>query len=430
MRNLFTSFLSTGAIQIANLVTGILAARLLLPEGRGELALLLLWPILIAELGSLGLNTAVSYKSARRETTSPEIFSATVWLVAALSPLLIGAYAAAVLFAFDGQRPAVVSMAWVCAAIVPLHLYSLALVSQFQGEQRFGPFNVLRSLMHFFYLGLVLLLVALSLADVQGFAFAFLGAIAATGAVAVGMAARLGWLSLVPDTRMMLDMLRYGVRVHVGNMLNIATRKLDQLLISLTLAVSDLGLYVIAVTIAGIPMIVTATTDLIAFPKMAQQDSDEGRQFVLGRYLRATMFLVGPCVAVLILAAPEVIALLFGAAFLPAADIARLLLLSGIAFVFRTLFASYLRAGNRMMIVSKVEAAGLILTVAALALLVPLYGLVGAAAAQLVSVTLPVFWCVALIRRVQPFDIVALLTPRRADLDVFREALARRRAGA
>ena len=44
MKDLFVSFIATGAIQLSNLASGILAARLLGPEGRGELAVVILWP--------------------------------------------------------------------------------------------------------------------------------------------------------------------------------------------------------------------------------------------------------------------------------------------------------------------------------------------------------------------------------------------------
>lgn len=429
MRNLFTSFLSTGIIQVANLVTGILAARLLMPEGRGELALLLLWPVLVADLGSLGLNTAISYMSARGRATSRQIFSATAWLSALLTPALIGVYAVAVVIVFADKRPDAVAMAWILAALIPVHLYSLSLISQFQGQQRFGQFNFLRSMVHLAYLVFVLLLLATSRSSAPGFAAAYMGATAATGIVALTMAIRLGWPSLAPDRQVMRETLRYGVRVHVGSMLHVANRRLDQLLISVTLAVSDLGLYVVAVAVAGIPLLITTTTDLIAFPKMAEQDDDEGRRLVLGRYLRATLLLAVPCIGAMILLAPEFIDLLFGPSFVPAADLSRVLLLSGVAFAFRVLLATYLRAGDRMMIVSKVEAAGVAVTAASLLVLVPTLGIMGAAIAQLVATTLPVFLCIALIRREQAFDLVDLLTPRQAELDVFREAVARLRPG-
>lgn len=429
MKNLLISFLSTGFIQLANLVTGILAARLLLPEGRGELALLLLWPVMVAELGSMGLNTAVVYKSARRETGSNEVFAATAWLTAAICPVLMAVYAAVVVLVFDGKRDEILSMAWICTAMIPLHLYSLSLVSQFQGEQRFGAFNILRSSGHIAYLALLLAFIAAGQTGVSDFAWAFIGALTVTVIAALIFAGRLGWPGLAVSRDTIADMFRYGVRVHVGNVLNIASRRLDQLLISVTLAVSDLGLYVVAIAVSAIPMMVTATTDLVAFPKMAEQDSDDGRQYVLGRYLRATLLIVAPCVGILIFAAPEFIGLLFGQSFVPAADVARVLLLSGIAFAFRTFINSYLRASNRMLIVSQVEGSGIAITAVALAVLVPLFGTMGAAIAQLLAGSLPVVLAVVLIRRSGNFDIAGLVRFRTEDFDVFRDLIARYRTG-
>ena len=51
VRDVSISFATTLYIQVVNVATGLLAARLLLAEGRGELAALMLWPGLVAELG-------------------------------------------------------------------------------------------------------------------------------------------------------------------------------------------------------------------------------------------------------------------------------------------------------------------------------------------------------------------------------------------
>ena len=425
MRNLFISFLSTGFIQLANLATGILAARLLHPEGRGELALLVLWAVLVANLGSMGLHTAVTYTGARRETAPSKIFASMIWLSLALSPVLMGVYAIVVETVFAGQRPAVLSMAWIYMAMIPIYLCSHALVSQFQGEQRFGRFNLLRPTVHVAYLVFILAALAAGAATVTGFATAYLAATAASGLAALVMAVQLGWARLVPDFRVMREMFLYGLRSHVGTVLFIANSKLDQLVISVVLAVGDLGLYVVAVTVAGIPLLIASTTDMLAFPKMTEQDSEEDRRAVLGRYLRATLCLVLPAIAVLVVIAPELIALVFGRSFLPAANVARVLLLSAVPLAFRVFLASYLRAGDRMLILGKVEAVAVAVAVAALGVLVPLFGTMGAALAQLAATTLPVVVCIALIRREQPFDLVALLTPQQRDVAVFRDALAR-----
>jgi O-antigen/teichoic acid export membrane protein len=427
MKNFVASFLSTGIIQLSNLATRILAARLLLPEGRGELALLVLWPILIADLDSMGVNTAVAYRSARGDTEPREVFAATVWLSALLCPLPMAAYALAVLPVYGDQRPEIVAMAWIFVAMPAIHLYSLALISQFQGEQRFGTFNLLRTVAHLFYLVFILAMIATGGIGVTGFAWSFMTASAATGAVALVLAGKQGWIGLRARIETIRGLFVYGFRSHVGNVLAIANRRLDQLLISVTLAVSDLGLYVIAVTVAGIPMLITATTDLLAFPKMAAQQDDAGRQFVLGRYMRATLWLVVPAAAALIVVAPEFIRLLFGSAFLPAADIARILLLTSVAYVFRVLLSSYLRAADRMMIIARVEAIGVAVTAAALAVLVPLFGLTGAAVAQLIAYSVPVGVCIWMIARDHPFDFAEIMRFRTADFDVFREVAARYR---
>ena len=61
------------------LVTGILAARLLGPVGRGELAAIQTWPSVMATIAMLGLPEAVVYFSAKeREQSGRYLGSAMV----------------------------------------------------------------------------------------------------------------------------------------------------------------------------------------------------------------------------------------------------------------------------------------------------------------------------------------------------------------
>src|SRR2546427_4815425 len=55
------AFATEGALLLVGLLTGPLAARLLLPEGRGALAAVLFWPQLLAGIGLLSLHEAVTY---------------------------------------------------------------------------------------------------------------------------------------------------------------------------------------------------------------------------------------------------------------------------------------------------------------------------------------------------------------------------------
>ncbi|HSE05616.1 MAG TPA: hypothetical protein VLK35_15820, partial [Methylomirabilota bacterium] len=54
-------------------VTGVLLARMLGPDGRGYLAALILWPLVITQLGNLGIPSALTYSIARDPLSSRAI---------------------------------------------------------------------------------------------------------------------------------------------------------------------------------------------------------------------------------------------------------------------------------------------------------------------------------------------------------------------
>ena len=251
MKDLFTSFLSTGAIQIANIATGVLAARLLLPDGRGELALLILWPALIADIGALGVNTAVAYYSARKEFSPERVFAAAAAIVAVLSPLLMAAFVLLMPSLFAGHRPELMNVGWVFIAFIPIHLFLHCLISQFQGAHEFTIFNILRAKQHYLYLGFILLFVWRFGATPAAFGYAYIAANAAALAGGLVLAWRHRWLSLVPDRAVIRELLFYGVRFHVSVLLAIANRRLDLVIVTLVLPPAELGLYVVAGTIQG-----------------------------------------------------------------------------------------------------------------------------------------------------------------------------------
>src|SRR4051812_16126319 len=90
MKRLSISFITTLIIQLVTIFGGILSARLLLPQGKGELTAILLWPSLLAILGNLGLFDALSFFSASKSKSLSKIVSSGVILVGLLSILLVG----------------------------------------------------------------------------------------------------------------------------------------------------------------------------------------------------------------------------------------------------------------------------------------------------------------------------------------------------
>lgn len=425
MKDLLTTFMSAGMIQLIGIVTGILAARLLLPEGRGELAILLLWPVLIADLGSFSLSASSGFHMARKQATPQEIWANTFLFVTILFPILIGVF---VLFApmiYDGQRDEVLQLTYVCAALIPAYLYALSLMAIFQGAQKFGPYNLLRSLVHFSYLGIVLLFLAFQPPSVENFVNGYVGAHILLLAVTLWLSWKQGWVSIRPNAEVMRSLFLYGLRTHAGVVLALANRRLDQLIVSVALAATDFGFYVVAMAIEVPIFFVAVTIEILLFPKIAAQETEEGRQQVLGRYFRAALILVVPATIVFLIIAPWLIGIVFGAAYLPAGDAARVLALSGIGYTLKTMLTTYMRASNRMRIVTLSEGAGILVTVVALAALLPTLGLMGAAIAQVLAFTIPALFMAFLVGRETGLSLAGLFRFEKRDWQVFGELTAR-----
>ena len=58
------TFSTSLAIQFCGLITGILTARILGATARGELATVMLWPVILTNLGLLGCNWALAREVA------------------------------------------------------------------------------------------------------------------------------------------------------------------------------------------------------------------------------------------------------------------------------------------------------------------------------------------------------------------------------
>lgn len=425
MRDLLTTFLSAGMIQFINIVTGILAARLLLPEGRGELTILLLWPVLIADIGLTSLNTSVSFHMARNQQAAREIWAGLTVFVTFAFPVLIGIFFLFVPMIYSGQRPEVIELTYLCAALIPAYMYALCMMALFQGAQKFGPYNVLRSLVHFGYLGLVLLMIAFRPPSLETFVYGYIAAHVLLLGVTLWLCQKEGWISFSKPTAMVRTLFAYGLRMHVSVVLAIANRRLDQMIISIALAATDLGYFVVAMTVEG-PLFLAATTmELLLFPKIAAQKNEQGRQEVLGRYFRASLILVVPATVVFLVLAPWLIGLVFGRAYLPATDTARILALSGIGFTLKVMLTTYMRASNRMRVVTIGEGIGVVVTVISLAALLPTLGLIGAAIAQVLAFTIPALVMAYLIRRDTGLSLPGLFRFEKRDWHVFGELTAR-----
>jgi O-antigen/teichoic acid export membrane protein len=425
MKDVSVSFVATGLIQVANIATGLLAARLLLPEGRGELAEIMLWAGLIVEFGIIGLSDALLYRAATGATSPRSLFAAAALITAVLSVVLVAAgFAIEPLVINDSARTLELALAYL-VPFVPLYLSALFVATIFQGQLDIVTWNLLRGTVALGYLLFIGIAWWSGHATVEGFAIANLIGTGLALALGLLLLARRGWIGWRTEPGTLRGLVIYGAKVHAGELLNSARQKIDQALVALWLPHAELGLYVVALTVANGPLILAQTLGNLAFPKISNQTELGGKTVVFGRYLRFTLAVTIACTAVLLPINPWLIPLLFGQPFAPAATVANIMLLGLPAASAKILFMNALKAWDRSLVIVKAEAIGLTAAALSLVLLLPSFGIIGAAWSLVVANLVATAVMAGSLQRSLGLPVLALFRPTADDWTLATDLLRR-----
>jgi O-antigen/teichoic acid export membrane protein len=392
-RRPFTLSLATSAaIQCCNALTGILLARSLGPVGRGELAAVLLWPSLLAAVGSLGVSEAVTYETATGSSPVRAVVGSGLAVAALQSLVLVCIGAVVASLVHGGHDARVARSTYLYLAYIPLNLVSIYAMGVLNGLQRFFAYHALR-LVVIVVVASGLLLLAISRAlTLRAAIVTYLIANAITAAGAILALRRQRALSLAwrPDT--LRRLLGFGLRSHTTNVASLLNEQLDQLVISVFLAPAKLGLYVIAVTLTSATTIIGSATSMVVLPVVASLRDPADRAAAATRYVG--WVLVGAtCVALPMMAfTPLLIRVLFGEGFLGAAGVARVLLLAAILLSANRVIGAVLKGVGRPLDAGMAECLSLVATVAGLALLLPRLELLGAGLTSLLAYCSTTIW--------------------------------------
>jgi O-antigen/teichoic acid export membrane protein len=411
-RAISLSFGASVAIQALNAVTGILLARSLGPHGRGELTAVMLWPNLLAVVGSLGIVEAITYHAARAAAPPHHLVGSGLALGLVQSVTLAGAGALVVPQVLGDYGPAAVSSAYLYLAYIPLHFLALYLMAIIGGLHWYGTFQALRMLVILLSAAGVVVVAAAGMLTVRTAVAAYLVANLAT-ALAAAVALRVWRTRPRVDRGLVRRLLAFGARSHGGTVSSTLNERLDQLLISVFLAPASLGLYVVAVTLTSLTSLVGTSTALVALPSVAStpagpQQLRKARRLIVVTLL-CSLAVTGPVLLFL----PTLVDVFFGVAYRGAVNPGRVLLAAAVAFSVGRSLGAVLRAVGRPLDAGLAELVALGATVLGLAVLLPLLGLMGAALSSLGAYVLGAGWMAVRLARALRVSPWALLLPDR-----------------
>jgi O-antigen/teichoic acid export membrane protein len=375
------TLLGRGATIGIGLLSSIVTARYLGPDGRGVLAALSVITGLALQFGNPGLHTGNVYFVARDPRRAAAVLGNT-FVVSVGAGLLFGAAAVLCAWARPGWFPGLpFGLIVLTSAVLPFQFMILLYQNTLLGLGEVKAFNV-------FEVGnkaAIFALLAIYLAAFGGgpagavVLFAVMGVL--FGASSALYCARRVPFRPVLDRDLFVEMIRYGARVYASCLLSFLVIRSDVLLVNYFRGVGETGVYSIAVQVADTLLLLPVTVGMILLPRVAAElrDRQEG---ITARVLRHTALLMTLlCGAAFVLVDP-VVRLLYGPGFEGAIRATRCLLPGVWALGLNGVLMNHF-GGQGMPAVTIVGPfMGLILNLSLNLAVVPRFGIVGAAVAS------------------------------------------------
>jgi O-antigen/teichoic acid export membrane protein len=318
-RGLFGSFAGNVVAQSLGLTSGILAARFLGPLGRGELATIRFYPMLLALLGSFGIQQAVAFALSRRPDDEGGILRAGFWLsiLIAVPQALLAAMLLPYLISHDKQYLTWETQ-WFFAYVI-VDYARMTLLSADQGAFRFSRYNIFKVLPLIGYVAGMALMVWFEMATSHFFALCYqLGPLLAL-MVQISFAWKhlaAAW-PLAEDMRMLW---KSGMSFQLPHFLGHLLEHGSLFIVVSVLPADDVGLFMVALAIAMAQFATAIAFMQVGFVKIAGEATRSAALAAFIRQFRAAQVAMVGLSCVVLAASPYLIRIGFGESFLAASD--------------------------------------------------------------------------------------------------------------
>ena len=375
-----------GALLSLTLVS-LLVARTSGPPGVGIFILLRVLPWLVSTVVSCGLFGAAPYFLAGPARSEPR-YRPTIFAVAVVSGALGG-----ILWA--GASPLLQDVLFPSLSIGLVALAGITVLTQAlestckacsQGRNDFAGANRIIVLEELLFLPAYGVLFALGVPDGIAIVLALIFGDSATSFQGWVRLARRGFFAGAgrPAVALARRVLRFGLRAQVGTLLLLANARLDFAIVGALVGPAALGVYAVASRYAELLRLPSTAFNYVLYPEFARDDGPAAARKA-SRLIPRVGWIPAAAAIPLGLSAPFVIRFLFGNEFAGAVGPAAILLVGLSGGGVGAIATAFLYGQGRPGLNSVAMGAGLAATVVLDILLIPPFGIVGAAVASSVA---------------------------------------------
>jgi O-antigen/teichoic acid export membrane protein len=421
------TIVSRFVLAIVIFATDIALARLLGPSARGRFALVLLTSQLAALIVGWGMDSALGVVSRRDPETARRGFAnALVWSAGVggfCVVLACWAYGLPTDVRPNGPLASLIpnlsSQQFLFAALaIPGELFFAIGLFALLGRGRILAYNQIRILRRAMLLVLAVGTAAIARLSLDTALVMNLIALAITVVAVCWVARRDGTFSVRPSRPLLAEELRFGSRAIIGTIAERLQFRADAFLVNLIVGVRATGIYSVTSGLAETLWYIPNSLGTVMFSRAVDPQSDAGR--IASVLTRTTLAVALVTALPAFVFGPRLVRFFYGARFSDAGVALRLILPGVVAYSVVAVLSRYIVGRGRPGIGTLILVAGLATNIVSNLLLIPRFGINGAAASSSISYILTAGLTLIAFRRLSGRGVIETLVVRRSDLAALR----------
>jgi len=397
-------------------------AWFLLPAGRGSYAVCLIFSILLAYIFAFGFDIAFSYFVSSKKISLSEAFTYSLFLVPLISFVADITGYIVLHLQFEFTQKATYSSFLLALLYVPVFLFTNIYIQIFTAINQFKYYSLMLVLRELDRLLLILLFILGLSLGVDG---ALLAIICSDLIIIFSSFLIFKFKYKIQIVKINFGKLKeifsYGLRYYFGNISNILNFHMGTIILSFFATKVEIGLFSVATVITTrVEMIPDAFFSVI-FPRVAA--SVDGRKELVAQCARISGIICCLILLFLVIFAEPIIKILFSSAFLASKSLIRILAIGIMIRCGCKVFVSYIVGTNHPGIASMSVVFGLIINIILMYILLPLYGLNGAAISVCVNYLLSSFLFLYSFIYLTNTKLLDIIIPQKADFMLLKSVV-------
>lgn len=372
-------------VLVLGMVSSIVSARLLGPEGKGIFTVAVAIAGLIVQFGNLGIHSANTYYLSKDQSILPRVVGNSVAVVVMVSVISSGVFLLLKFFPNLSTLHGFTLM--LVFAYIPIQLYNMYQQNYFIALDKIKKYSIIEMLSGIAYPILLIVTAFFRNWSISANLALVLSILASVLVLGVGAFMLKGELKgkIRIDKTLFRNMLPFGLKSYISCLLSYLVLRADIFMIDFFLSNTENGLYSLAVNLADIVNIIAVSVSMLLFPKLSgMKEEGSKRKFINKtlKYMAIIMLLLVVCATIF---SEFAIIWLYGKDYERSIPVFRTLIPGIFFWALSSLLFNFFASENMIGINVKASLAGLFVNIAANIILINKMGIVGVALASTAS---------------------------------------------